>query len=90
MLLSRNERFLNEYNQFKTKIERIKNETVKQDLMSLLEKLVLEVRLVDQMHENLVITKRIVSDNENKRETILGIRKKISQKLSECEKAGLL
>lgn len=90
MLLSKNERFLNEYNTFKTKIDSIKNETIKKDLKSLLDKLVLEVRLIDQVHENIVITKKLSSDNDNKRDTLISLRKKISQKISECEKAGLI
>lgn len=90
MLISKSERFLKEYNEFKDNISKIENDEVKKELNLLLDKLVAEVKSIDRLHENLLLTRRLATDDNGKRETVLTLRKKISQRLEEYKKQGLL
>lgn len=90
MLLSNNERFLNEYQEFKNKINQVNNEKIKEELQSLLNKLLTEVKIIDQQHADLKIYSKNPSELTDHRSSVLSLRKKISKKLEECQKAGLI
>lgn len=90
MLLSKNERFLKEYSEFKEKISKIQDEKIKSELQNMLSILAKEVKIIDQNHENIILTKKIPDDLNERREIILSLRKKIERKLLDCKQAGLL
>ena len=81
MLLSRNEKFLKEYNQFKTKIDQIANENIRRDANNLLNELSNEISKLDQLHQNLTLGIKFPSDMGGHREKIQGLRKRLAEKL---------
>jgi hypothetical protein len=90
MLLSKSERFLNEYKTFSEKISRITDERIKNDLTQLLNNLVNAVKSIDQQHQELVAIHRMPEAIGESQSNLLSIRKKIFEKISQAEKAGLI
>lgn len=90
MQLTRNERFLKEYADFKNKIDRIKNENIKIELTSILGQLLNEVRSIDQAHRDVLLTNKMPSALNDSKDKIQALRKKIFTKLQDCERANLL
>lgn len=88
--LLRSERFQNEYNSFKTKIDAITNTSVKAELEVLLNTLVSEVKLLDSQHQDIASSKNLVTTNNDIKGKIADIRKKIDSKLDDCKRAGLI
>jgi hypothetical protein len=77
MQLANSERFKNEYNSFKEKINTIQNETAKKQLIGLLNQLVAEVRAIDRQHEDLSISFKLSNNTTDHRSNLTDIRKKI-------------
>jgi|688.fasta_scaffold05710_16 hypothetical protein len=79
--LLKNERFQSEYRGWKTKIDGIEDNGIKTELQELLNKLVNEVRRLDNQHQELATSHHMpVGVNEIK-SNITEIRKKILKKL---------
>lgn len=90
MQLTRNERFLKEYSDFKKKIEKVKNENIKTELLNALSQLLNEVRAVDQAHQDIFLTNKMPAALDDSKDKIRNLRKKIFVKLQDCERANLL
>jgi len=88
--LIKTEKFINEYNQWHSRIVKIENNTARESLVTLLQELVNEVKKLDSKHQDLFTTYRIPTNVEENKTKIAEIRKKIEKKLNECEKAGLI
>jgi len=80
--LIKSEKFQKEYNDFKKQIDNIKNESVKNELTGLLKQLVMEVKAIDQQHEDLAMTMRLSNNTVDHKSNLLDIRKKISSLLN--------
>lgn len=90
MQLMKSERFLNEYKQFQDKISRISDQKIKLELTDLLKTLVRIVKEIDSKHRELSPEMKLPNELIDKRTDLLDVRKKISKKISECEKARLI
>lgn len=89
MLLMKHPRFLQEYGEFQSKIERITDENIKSELHKLLYNLVTNVKKIDTFHQDF----GVLNPNNNlieTREEITKIRKKLYSRLKECEASGLI
>lgn len=87
MILGSNQRFQNEYKSFSDRILKVHNEKIKKDLENDLRSLASEVRLIDQLHQDLLFQKNLsntVGDSKNK---IIDLRKRISKKLDDWERS---
>jgi hypothetical protein len=82
MQLSKNERFLNEYNTFKEKINNISDNVVKENLNKLLAQLVSEVKAIDRMHTDTSSILQLANNETNYRSNLTALRKKIHTALS--------
>lgn len=82
MQLSKNERFLNEYNTFKEKINNISDNTVKENLNKLLAQLVSEVKAIDRMHTDPSNLAQLSNTETDYRSNIIALRKKIHSALA--------
>lgn len=86
MQLSKSERFLKDYTDFKNRISKVSEESIKKELQGLLSQLYSEVQSIDQQHQNLFFgAENRLSLNEG-HNNIVNLRKKISQKLAAVEK----
>lgn len=85
--LEKSEKFQNEYNLFKEKIENIDNDKIKNDLNILLTKLLSEVRAIDNQHRSIYERRYQPSMTDDSRSKIIEIRKKISKTLDDWEKS---
>lgn len=85
MLLSTNEKFLNEYSNFKARIEKIQNEQQKSDLTGLLNEMVSTVKDIDKKHELLAMRSKMPATGDDPRTKLFDLRKKIDLRLREYE-----
>jgi flagellar biosynthesis/type III secretory pathway chaperone len=90
MLLSNNTVFIQEYSDFKSQIDKIENQSTKEQLQNLLNKLLVEVQSLDRRHEELIINPRMPSSVLDHKTNISELRKKIKTKIEDCKKAGLI
>lgn len=90
MLLANNPRFLNEYKQWSSQIDKVKDEKIKKDLEDMLKKLVEMVRTIDLQHQEIVVLHRMPDSLNESKGDLISIRKKIQDKLETCKRAGLL
>jgi hypothetical protein len=90
LFLSKNPVFLEEYSNFKSQIEKVSDQRAKAQLETLLNKLIVEVRSLDQRHEELTINPRMPSSVLDHKSSINDLRKKIKTMLEDCKKAGLI
>ena len=80
-LLQKSNRFQQDYQRYLDKIQRIPEGEFKQEANGLLNKLVAEVKKLDSMHIEMVITKQMPSIGSDMRQNILSIRQKLDTKL---------
>ena len=80
-LLQKSNRFQQDYQRYLDKIQRIPEGEFKQEANGLLNKLVAEVKKLDSMHIEMVITKQMPSIGSDMRQNILSIRQKLDNKL---------
>jgi secreted Zn-dependent insulinase-like peptidase len=80
-LLQKSNRFQQDYQRYLDKIQQIPEGEFKQEANGLLNKLVVEVKKLDSMHIEMVITKQIPSMGSDMRQNILSIRQKLDNKL---------
>lgn len=89
MQIAKSKKFLDEYQSFKTQIDRIENKPVKDELTRLLNDLVNEVKSLDKKHDQLMFETKLpesVSDHRNK---LVELRKKILSKLEQHKKTAV-
>jgi hypothetical protein len=80
MLLSKNQRFIQEYSEFSAKIEKISNEQIKNECYTLLRELKKNVQDIDKQHVQFTNTR--MSDHLSEvRNNIQSIRKKLQSLL---------
>ena len=80
-LLQKSDRFQQDYQRYLDKIQQIPEGEFKQEANGLLNKLVVEVKKLDSMHIEMVITKQMPSIGSDMRQNILSIRQKLDNKL---------
>ena len=80
-LLQKSDRFQQDYQRYLDKIQQIPEGEFKQEANGLLNKLVAEVKKLDSMHIEMVITKQMPSIGSDMRQNILSIRQKLDNKL---------
>ncbi len=80
-LLQKSNRFQKDYQRYLDKIQQIPEGEFKQEANGLLNKLVVEVKKLDSMHIEMVITKQMPSIGSDMRQNILSIRQKLDNKL---------
>jgi hypothetical protein len=90
MQLSKSNKFQQEYTHFFNKINKITDKAQQGELIGLLNSLVAEIHIVDQRHQELIGNPKIAADINDKRNSILALRKKITTRLTDCERAGLI
>lgn len=81
MKIEQSERFINEYNDFKNKINQISDDRQRNELLGLLKQLLENVRKLDQQHQQLLVERRLPSTSENIKHDIVNIRKSIYKRL---------
>jgi predicted nuclease with TOPRIM domain len=81
--LLKNERFQAEYREWKNKINRIDNDNLKIELQELLNKLVNEIKRLDNQHQELFTSHHLPVGVDETKSNITDIRKKILKKLKE-------
>lgn len=85
MQLSKSPRFLQEYEDFKNKIDKISNPDKKKELTDLLNQLVNEVRALDNKHNEISQLSRLPSSVGDIRESLFNIRKTLSSRLNNID-----
>lgn len=85
MQLSKSPRFLQEYEEFKTKISKVSNPEKQKELIDLLNQLVNEVRALDNKHNEISQFSKLPSSVEDVRESLKNIRKTLSSRLSSID-----
>ena len=80
-LLQKSNRFQQDYQRYLDKIQQIPEGEFKPEANGLLNKLVAEVKKLDSMHIEMVITKQMPSIGSDMRQNILSIRQKLDTKL---------
>jgi uncharacterized membrane protein YgaE (UPF0421/DUF939 family) len=90
-MLTSNDRFKKEYEDFAKKISMISDEKVRNETSQLLQKMISEARSIDRHHEELLKGSRLATDVvSNHRSSLTTIRQQIVRKLESCKKAGLI
>jgi molecular chaperone GrpE (heat shock protein) len=85
MHLSKNENFIKEYNNFKNRIERVKDEKQKKPLDDLLNEIVGIVKEIDKRTELLAMRSKMPNGGDEPRKKLLDLRKKLDSRLREYE-----
>lgn len=85
MQLSKSPRFLQEYENFKNKIEKVSSPDKKKELIDLLNQLVNEVRALDNKHNEVAQFSKLPSSVSDIRENLQSIRKTLSSRLSSVD-----
>jgi hypothetical protein len=90
-MLTKNEKFLKEFQDFSSQIEKISQENVKNDLKQLLQKLLREAKHIDRQHEELLRGGKLSSESlTDHRSEIMSVRRQIVKKIQDCKSAGLI
>ena len=85
MHLSKNENFIKEYNDFKTRIDRVRDEKQKIVFTDLLNEIVGVVKEIDKRTELLVMRSKMPNGGDEPRVKLLDLRKKLDSRLKEYE-----
>lgn len=85
MLLSKNENFIKEYNNFKNRIEKVNDDRYKSDLNSILNDIVTTVKEIDKRHELLAMRSKMPTGAEEPRVKLLDLRKRLDTRLKELK-----
>ena len=85
--LENSEKFKTEFNDFKSRINKITNDSLKKTLSDKLTNLLREIRTVDQAHENIFNANQISSVTVDSRNKIKELRIFLLERLTEWEKS---
>lgn len=88
LTILKSERFQKEYKEFSEQIESISNDSFKSEMISLLGKLVNEVRAIDAQAEEFMMGQKPVQSAAETRTAVIEIRSRIIQKLSDYKEAN--
>ena len=87
LTLLKSERFQKEYQEFSKQISLIENESFKKEMNGLLNKLLHEVKSIDNNAAQLIIGQTLLQRSDDSRETVLGLRRELSKKLADYQKS---
>jgi len=79
-------RFQRDYEEFKSKIDKIEDLSDKIEAESLLRELVLHIKKMDSMHQEMSYTYTLSTLGNDLRENIRNTRIKLNKKIKECSK----
>lgn len=90
-MLTTNERFKKEYQDFASKILNISDDRIKNEMKQLLNQLVIEAKSIDNQHAELFKGSKLASESvSTHRQSLTKIRQQLVKKLNDCENAGLI
>lgn len=78
-------RFKEEYNVYREKISKIPEGEFKKEVTQLLNKLVAEIRKLDNMHMEMIHSRQLPSMGNDMKQDILTLRKKLDSKLKSID-----
>lgn len=81
-------RFQEDYNRYKSVIEKMSDGQFKTEVDGLLSKLVSEVKKLDGMHMEMVFTKQLPTMGSDFKENIISIRKQLENKIRDWQEAN--
>jgi hypothetical protein len=84
--LENSERFKTEFNNWRSRIDKITNDRVKGELNNKMTQLLREVRAVDQQHRDVLMAKQLPNMISDSRNTLSEIRQSIARQLEDYEK----
>lgn len=84
--LENSERFKTEFNNWKSRIDKVTNDRVKSELNNKMTQLLREVRAVDQQHRDVLMAKQLPNMIADSRNTLSEIRQSIARQLEDYEK----
>lgn len=87
MQLSKSQRFLKEYEDFKNKISKISNPDKRKELTDLLNQLINEVKALDNKHNEITQMSRMPSSVSDIRESLSSIRKTLHSRLDDYNRS---
>jgi hypothetical protein len=79
--LRTNKKILEDYKMYQDAIDQISDQSLKQELIGLLEKLKIQVGYIDRNHEQLLISGRIPTEIGDIRANIISIKKSLDSKI---------
>lgn len=85
MNLSKSNKFLSEIKEFKTKISKIQNDTVKAKADKLVTEIIREVADIDRRHQEMVYGGSLSSAVSEKRDTLISLRRQLTSLLKDYE-----
>lgn len=86
MQVSKSSQFQTEFKNFSDRVAKITNERIKKEVEDDLRSLLNEVRLLDQLHQDLLFQKNLSGSASDSKNKILDIRRRIAKKLDSWEK----
>ena len=90
MLLEKNEKIQKEILDYKKKIDSLEDNVIKSELNLLLSQIISKIKSIDQQHSNLSFGGNATSNLRETRESLSNFRKKLDNKIKECEQRGLI
>lgn len=86
-LLQKSSRFQEDYERYLTAIETMPDGAVKQESQQLLNKLVAEIKKLDNMHMEMIYSRQLPSMGSEMKQDITTIRKKLETRLKDWTQA---
>lgn len=90
MLLSKNQRFIEEHTNFSNQIEKIQDQKIKNDCLKMLAELTARVKEIDKQHIEFIGMAKLPSGLGDVRENIQSLRRKLTTKLKDCQQANII
>lgn len=81
----KSEKFQNEYNDFKTRIDKVDDLRLKSTLENLLRQLETKVKRLDSQHSELIMSRQMKSLGSDIKDELLDLRKSLDKKLKDFE-----
>jgi len=81
----KSEKFQNEYNDFKTRIDKVDDLRLKSTLENLLRQLETKVKRLDSQHSELIMSRQMKSLGNDIKDELLDLRKSLDKKLKDFE-----
>ena len=88
-MLLKSEHFKKEYEEYYSKISKIRDPKIKGELETLLTRLVNEVKTIDNTHQELILNPKLPPALIDHRMNLQEIRQQLVSKLKDCERAKL-
>jgi hypothetical protein len=90
MLLSKNQRFIEEHTNFSNQIAKIQDQKIKTECLQMLAELTAKVKEIDKHHTEFIGMSKLPSGLGDVREGIQTLRRKLTTKLKDCDQANLI